>query len=199
MSVALVGMICAMSMMPGTSTTVILDTTWTFGRRLGFLTAVGGSIGVAVYTIMSVFAGTYLRDYGLWINLLEGAGALYLAVLGLTGVVEAFTLSVSEDQALTSPRGIRALFSGLVSTCASPKIAIFYLIILARWDFGSLPAVYGVLLAGSIHILTRLIWYGTWIHIIHPIRQTFKTVWVQRSMKLATAMMMLALSLHVLL
>lgn len=197
MTVALVGMICAMSMMPGTSTTVILDTTWSYGRRLGFLAALGGSIGVAIYTGLAFVAGAYLTERGIWVNILEGVGALYLAVLGVTALVEAFTLRLPDHHGRTSALSVRVLLAGLISTCTSPKIAVFYLIILAQYDFGSLPVLHGILLAGLIHICFRLIWYGTWIHLIHPVRQAFQTLWLQRLMKLTTAVFMLGLSIHV--
>lgn len=199
MTVALVGMICAMSMMPGTSTTVILDTTWSHGRRLGFVAALGGSFGVAIYTGLALFAGAYVRADGLWLNFLEGVGALYLAALGIIALSEALTVRTRDDHALKSAQVRRVFGAGLISTCASPKTGIFYLIILAQYDYVGLPAMYGILLAGLIHVCFRLIWYGTWIHLIHPIRRTFKTVWLQRAMKLTTAMLMLALSIRVLL
>lgn len=197
MTAALVGMICAMSMMPGTSTTVILDTTWTFGRKLGFVTALGGSAGVAIYMLLALFAGTYLTGSGLWMNLLEGAGALYLAALGVMALIEAFTAKVPNGHAVTSTLGVRAFLSGILSTCLSPATALFYLVILAQYDFGTIPAVQGILLAGLIHICFRLVWYGAWIHLIDPLRGALATLWVQRVMKLTTAMLLMGLSIYV--
>jgi threonine/homoserine/homoserine lactone efflux protein len=197
MTAALVGMICAMSMMPGTSTTVILDTTWTFGRKLGFVTALGGSAGVAIYTLLALFTGTYLSGHGMWINILEGAGALYLATLGVMALIEAFTIRHKEGDAVTSTRGLRAFLNGTLSTCLSPKTALFYLVILTQHDFGTIPVVQGILLAGFTHICFRLVWYGAWIHLIDPLRCALKTLWMQRAMKLTTAMLLLGLSFYV--
>lgn len=198
MTVTLIGMICALSMLPGSSTTVILDTTWSYGRRLGFVCALGGSLGVALYTVLAAGAGIYLTG-GLWINILEGAGALYLAALGVMALFEAYSLRANAEHTDTSIQGMRALSAGFLATCLSPKTALFYLVILAQYDFGSISLITGILLTGTIHICFRMLWYGMWIHLIHPIRHALGSLWMQRAMKLTTAALMLGLSLHVVL
>jgi len=57
--------------MPGPATAMILDTTIARGRKMGFLTALGGSVGVAFYALLAVlvrrldsFASSHARDAG---------------------------------------------------------------------------------------------------------------------------------------
>ena len=195
MTVALIGMICAMSMMPGTSTTVILDTTWSHGRRFGFLAALGGSGAVAGYTLLALGAGIYLPTDGIWIDILEGAGALFLVTLGVMALIEAGSIQADPENTQQPALAMRVALSGFMSTILSPKTALFYLVILSQYTFINVPAERGILLAGLTHICFRLVWYGTWIHLIEPVRRACQTVWMQRAMKLITAAVLLALSL----
>jgi threonine/homoserine/homoserine lactone efflux protein len=197
MTLALIGMICAMSMMPGSSTTVILDTTWSYGRGPGSLAALGGSAAVAIYTGLAVGAGAFLSSDGLWVHVLEGAGALYLATLGIMALIEAASIQTRDEQQEKSALGLQVFLSGFMSTILSPKTALFYLVILSQHAFSGLPAAHGILLAGLLHICFRLVWYGTWIHLIEPVRRTLKTVWMQRALKVTTASTMLALSIYI--
>ncbi len=199
MMVALFGMICMMSMMPGPATAVILDTTVAHGRKMGFLTALGGSAGVALYSLLAVLIGTLLSGEGLWVSVLEGVGAVYLAALGVMSLIEAVTAKGESRQAPMPSRGARAFLTGFLSTCLSPKAALFYLVILSQFDFQIVSVTVGILLAGLAHVVIRLFWYGSWIHLLHPLRESLDGVWLQRSMKLVTGALMMVLSLHVLL
>ena len=200
MMAALFGMICMMSMMPGPATTVILDTTVAHGRKMGFLTAIGGSAGVGIYALLALLIGTVLSSDGLWVSVLEGVGAIYLAALGVMSLIEAFTVNAKHHgQAITTSQVSRAFVTGLLSTCLSPKTALFYLVILSQFDFQALPVFAGILLAGLTHVIVRMVWYGSWIHLLHPMRDALDGLWLQRSMKLITGALMMALSVHVLL
>ena len=195
--VALFGMICMMSMMPGPATTVILDTAWTHGRKMGFLTALGGSVGVAMYALLALLIGTLLSSEGLWVSVLEGVGAIYLASLGIMSLIEAFTRKAEPCHGATSSQALLAFVVGLLSVCLSPKTALFYLVILSQFDFGGSSVAAGILLAGLTHVIVRLVWYGAWIHLLHPARLVLDGPWLQRSMKLITGAVMLILALHV--
>lgn len=199
MMVALIGMILMMSVMPGPATAAIFDITWSHGRRMGFVTALGGSVGVALYTLLALLIGTFLSGEGLWVSVLEGVGAIYLATLGLMALIEAFTVTPDESQITTSSRGGRVFVIGLMSTCLSPKTALFYLVILSQFDFQLTTVAIGIAIAGLTHIVVRIVWYGTWIHLIHPLRFMLDGPWLHRSMKLVTGTLLMALSLHIML
>lgn len=195
--VALIGMICLMSMMPGPATAAILDNAWTYGRRTGLVTALGGSAGVALYTLLALLIGTFVSGDGIWFSVLEGAGAVYLATLGLIALIEAFTVKADGSYDTIACRGRRAFTVGLFSTCLSPKTGLFYMVILSQYDFQVMTVAAGIVLAGLIHMVLRLAWYGTWIHLIQPMRAAMDGLWVLRSMKLVTGALMMALSIHV--
>ena len=154
---------------------------------------------MALYALLALLIGTLLSGEGLWVSVLEGVGAIYLATLGVMSLIEAFTAKAKDCQTSTSSQARRAFATGLLSTCLSPKTALFYLVILSQFDFQTLPVYAGILLAGLTHVIVRLVWYGSWIHLLHPVRDWLDGLWLQRSMKLVTGALMMMLSLHVLL
>ena len=195
MMIALIGMACVMSIMPGPSTAAILDLTWTNGRKTGLATALGGSLGVAIYALLALLIGTFLSGEGLWVSMLEGAGAIYLAALGIMAFIEAFKLKRENSQEMGLIQNYRAFTIGLISTLLSPKTALFYLVILSQYDFQAMTMVAGIATAGVIHMFFRLAWYGTWIHLIEPMRRALNFTWMQRGIKLVTGTLMMGLSL----
>lgn len=199
MTAATIGMICVMTVMPGSSTAAILDTTWAYGRRLGFVTALGGSFGVALYSLLALLVGALLSNDGLWVTILEGAGAVYLAALGVASLVEAFSVTAGECQDSRTSQAGRAFVTGLLTTCLSPKVALFYLVYLSQHDFQAGTLTLGILSAGLFHVILRLVWYGVWIHLIQPMRRTLDGPWMQRSVKLMTGAFLMVLSFYIVL
>lgn len=211
MTVALIGMVCLWSVLPGPATLMILSDGWTHGKRAGLMTAVGGCVGVLVYVGIALMQCALFADMSTWASqdtwvlFLRIVGAAALAVLGLTSLHEGI-LKITPSTALPAvataqtakPHGFA---SGFYLSFLSPQSALFYLVVLPQVELTMLGTVLGtmwsILLIGLFHVVFRTIWYGGLIHITTTMQPYATGQFMQISLKMIAGILFLALSVRI--
>lgn len=142
---------------PGPNFLVVAQTTLTFGRVAGFVTALGASLGDALYASLGLFGVTRFVALGSAMKGIQLLGGLYLACLGLRMIFHrtvAPTLRGSSVRRL--PRRSH-FWRGLATDLANPKTVVFFASIFAvTVSPESPPAVRGTMLVGIV--LTSVVW-----------------------------------------
>ena len=140
------------------------------GRRAGAYTALGVTLGLAVWSLAASLgvAALLQRSEAAFITL-KVVGAAYLVWLGFQALRAAWR-GHRDDDAVSPALGSRhrprrALRQGFLSNLANPKIAVFFTSFLPQ--FATADASFGTLLAlGLVFTLMTLVWlsgYGVFV------------------------------------
>lgn len=111
-------------LLPGPNVTLIMSNSIARGARNGVLTALGGSVAIALHLVI-VFAGlvSLMATLGGWMEWVRWAGVAYLLWLGWRTLREA---DVEEGMPLTPRDSRRALWQGFLVATTNPKLLLFY-------------------------------------------------------------------------
>jgi threonine/homoserine/homoserine lactone efflux protein len=195
---ALMGIVCVWSIMPGPVTMLIVNNAWTLNRKAGWLTALGGCVGIGFYALIGMFIGTMMSDNAPWATTIEWLGAGYFAFLGLLYVKQGIHLARNPESSSTdlTSADSRSFFNGLLLTCFNPQLALFYWMMVPQTDFSLelLPPEIVVLSLGIVHFLVRLAWYSVLIILTQPLRGVITKTPMQRGMRLAVGSIFLVMS-----
>jgi len=123
--------ICALgAMSPGPSLAVVLRHTLHGGRGSGALTGIAHGAGVGLYSFASISGvGLLLTTSPRVFQVFEWAGALYLAWLGLKGLM---ARPHAPDQPPPSVGGASAIRDGFLIVFLNPKVAVFFLALFSQ-------------------------------------------------------------------
>jgi len=150
---------------PGQDTALTIRNTLAGGRRSGIATAVGVSLGQAVWTIAaSAGVVTLLAASEPAFRALKLAGAAYLVYLGAQSIYAAVRRRHEHATAAPQPVGTsltsrKALRQGVLSNLGNPKMAVFFASLLPQFAPGGSGAAFPVLLGlGLLFCLLTLAW-----------------------------------------
>ena len=142
---------------PGPNFMVVAETTLTFGRVPGFVTALGASLGDAVYASLGLFGVTRFIALDSTMKGIQLLGGLYLAWLGIRMIFHGTV--VTERRGSSAERVSRRshFWRGLATDLANPKTVVFFASIFAVTVRPDNPlTVRGAMLAGIV--LTSVVW-----------------------------------------
>ena len=141
------------------------------GRRFAVCTAVGVSLGLAVWSVAaSVGVAALLRRSEPAFFALRLAGAVYLVYLGVQALRTAW--KARHDDVTASPpvgprhQPRRALRQGFLSNLANPKIAVFFTSFLPQFAPAGGASFAALLSLGLVFCLMTLVWmvgYGVFV------------------------------------
>ncbi len=142
---------------PGPDTAVVTKNALLGGRRGGVFSAVGVTLGLAVWTVTAALGiAALLHASSVAFLALKLAGALYLVWIGIQ-MLRARS-AVSPDGATGRPAGRRALRQGLLSDLGNPKIAVFFTSFLPQFVHGDSSTFASLLVLGLIFCVLTLAW-----------------------------------------
>ncbi len=123
--------ICALgAMSPGPSLAVVLRHTVAGGRGAGALVGVAHGAGVGLYSFASISGiGLLLTTSPRVFQVFEWAGALYLAWLGLRGLM---ARPHADDRPPVTRGGASAVRDGFLVVFLNPKVAVFFLALFSQ-------------------------------------------------------------------
>ncbi len=149
---------------PGPDVAIVLRMSFSGGFGHGFSTALGISLGCALWGLASALGITgILAASNTAYTAVRVAGALYLCYLGVRSFKDAKKDGFAVDEPASAGTRTRAAAfrSGLLANLLNPKVGIFYISLLPTF----LPrdaAVFPVTsLLVAVHIALGLIWLGT--------------------------------------
>jgi threonine/homoserine/homoserine lactone efflux protein len=182
---------------PGQDTALTIRNTVSGGRRSGIATAVGVSLGQAVWTL-AASAGlvALLSASEPAFRVLKLAGAAYLVYLGAVSMWSALTRR-SEDpkyqfdtrRSSLTPR--RALRQGAISNLGNPKMAIFFASLLPQFAPEGGGAFAVLLALGLLFCALTLAWLSLYAVAIARL-SAFLTERVRRAIDAVTGVVLVA-------
>jgi threonine/homoserine/homoserine lactone efflux protein len=181
---------------PGPDTALTIRNALAGGRRAGVATALGVSLGQAVWTIAAaVGVVALLRASQPAFTALRLLGAAYLVFLGLQALAAAFRRRHEEGKvvatrARTTPGA--ALRQGLLSNLANPKMAVFFTSLLPQ--FGEAFAT--LLALGLVFALMTFLWLAAYGIAVARARRLLERGVVRRAVDAVTGAVLVALGLR---
>lgn len=123
--------ICVLgAMSPGPSLAIVLKQTLTGGRRHGIITAIAHGLGVGLYAFLSIMGlAAIITASPTAFSVLQWGGALYLAWLGLKGLMAKHT---GDGDLPDTPTTANAARDGFLVVFLNPKIAVFFLALFSQ-------------------------------------------------------------------
>ena len=151
----IVGICCLGAMSPGPSLAVVLKHTLSGGRQKGIITALAHGAGVGLYAFICIsgLAVVIFASETLF-SVLQWAGALYLAWLGIKGLLckSNPTQNLPEVEAHTAAR------DGFMIVFLNPKIAIFFIALFSQ-VVGTDTSTVGKTVYASTAMIIDGLWY----------------------------------------
>jgi threonine/homoserine/homoserine lactone efflux protein len=179
---------------PGQDTALTIRNSLVGGRRGGVQTAIGVSLGQAVWAVAtSLGVAALLRASEPAFLALRLVGAAYLLYLGLSALRSAFR----RDRAVPAPHagvpGPRSpLFQGLLSNLGNPKMAVFFTSLLPQFA-GSFS---GLLALGLIFCAMTLFWLTGYAIAVARAGDLLRRPRIRRAIEAFTGAVLVALGLR---
>ncbi|MFI0443937.1 LysE family translocator [Actinomadura sp. 6N118] len=172
---------------PGLDTMLVLRTTLTSGRRVGYLAATGIAGGCFVWAIAGALGLTALLAASeLAFNAVRIGGACYLFWLGAQALWQTRRRTVEEELPLVSGRG--ALRTGFVTNLLNPKIGVFYMSLLPQFVPDGASMLWTSLLFALIHVAEGLVWCALLVFAAAAARRTLARPSVKRRFQQITGL-----------
>jgi threonine/homoserine/homoserine lactone efflux protein len=184
---------------PGQDTALTIRNALAGGRRSGFATALGVSLGQGVWTIAAA-AGlvAVLRASQPAFTALRLVGAAYLIYLGLLALLAAARRRAPSHVAgagRATPGG--SLRQGLISNLANPKMAVFFTSLLPQFAPGGGGSFWVMLALGLVFCALTLAWLCAYVVAVARAGDWLRRPRVRRVIEGVTGTVLVALGVRV--
>ncbi|MFF5263611.1 LysE family translocator [Actinomadura viridis] len=159
---AFAAMAVLITITPGLDTMLVLRTTLTGGRRIGYLAALGVTAGCLTWAVAGAAGLTALLAASRTaFDVLRVAGACYLLWLGGRALWQARRRGTAHEDVPDVDFTARSAFrTGLVTNLLNPKIGVFYMSLLPQFVPDGAPVFGTSLLFALIHAALGLLWFA---------------------------------------
>jgi threonine/homoserine/homoserine lactone efflux protein len=187
-----------LTVMPGADMALVARNVLTHGRRAGYVTSVGISVGLVIHAIASaVGLSAILLTSATLFSAVKLAGAAYLVALGIVSIRQALRRVPVEPGAAggRTPRSstAHALAQGLLSNLLNPKVALFYLTLLPQFIRPGDPVLARSLLLAGVHVVLGLVWLATYAYFLGRLGETLRRPRVRRALEGVTGVLLIGL------
>ncbi len=176
---------------PGPDTALTIRNALTGGRRSGVMTALGVSVGQAVWTIAAAAGiAAVLRASQPAFLALKIAGTAYLIYLGLQSLRAAFgrrRVEVAVPSVHVRPK--LALRQGLISNLSNPKMVAFFTSLLPQFGGGSFLAL---LALGLLFCSLTFLWLSAYSLAVAKVRQVLARPRIRRALDATLGVVLIA-------
>jgi threonine/homoserine/homoserine lactone efflux protein len=182
---------------PGLDTMLVLRTTVSGGRRVGYLGAVGISTGCLAWAVASAAGLTALLAAShLAFQAVRVAGACYLLWLGAHALWRSRRGGAPEavDEAVSRGAAFR---TGLVTNLLNPKIGVFYMSLLPQFVPHGASMFWTSLLFSSIHVVEGLLWFAFVVVAAGAARRVLARPGVKRRLQQLTGLAFIGFGLRI--
>jgi len=203
MFLAFLGVSALVIVTPGPDTAVTVRNTLLGGRAGGIFTALGVSVGQAVWafaTSLGIVA-LLVASEPLFLAV-KYAGAAYLVWLGLHALRAAWRSSAAGDAAHALPAARRlgrgaAFRQGLVSDLGNPKMAVFFASLLPQFVPAGQPAFTAFLTLGLVFSLMTFAWLTAYAVAVAKAGDVLRRPRIRRAVEGVTGALLIALGLRI--
>jgi threonine/homoserine/homoserine lactone efflux protein len=200
--VAFLGISALVIVTPGQDTALTIRNTLLGGRRAGFATALGVSLGQAVWTVAAAAGVTavLLASEPAFLAL-KLAGAAYLIYLGAQALWAALAAKPAHRDDAAAATGSRlapraALRQGVISNLGNPKMAVFFTSLLPQFATGESGAFLVLLILGLLFCLLTLLWLVLYAAAIARAGRVLQRRRVRRALDAATGLALVAIGVR---
>jgi len=187
---------------PGQDTALTIRNTLAGGRRSGMATAVGVSVGQAIWALAAAAGvAAVLRASEPAFLALKLAGAVYLVLLGAHSLYDACRRR--HEPRAASPRGTRArrphvaFRQGLLSNLGNPKMAIFFTSLLPQFAWTGVGSFASLLSLGLVFSLLTLVWLCAYACAVARASHVLRRTSIRRAIDAVTGAVLVAFGLRV--
>jgi threonine/homoserine/homoserine lactone efflux protein len=183
---------------PGQDTALTIRNTLGGGRPSGVATAVGVSLGQAIWTLAaSAGVVAVLSASEPAFRLLKLAGAAYLVYLGAQSLVAALRRRPhgAIARAATAVPPALALRQGVISNLGNPKMAVFFASLLPQFAGGEGASFLALLVLGLLFCSLTLAWLTLYAFAVDRLRRFLRGP-VRRALDAITGFVLVALGLR---
>ena len=199
---AFLGVSALVIVTPGPDTAVTVRNTLFGGRAGGVFTALGVSVGQAVWafaTSLGIVA-LLVASEPLFLAV-KYAGAAYLVWLGLHALRAAWRPGEGGDATAARPArrlGRGAAFrQGLVSDLGNPKMAVFFASLLPQFVPAGQPALTAFLALGLVFSLMTFLWLAAYAVAVAKAGDVLRRPRIRRAIEGVTGVLLIALGLRI--
>jgi threonine/homoserine/homoserine lactone efflux protein len=147
-----------LSLTPGAATVLVVHHAARRGRRAALMTTLGNSVGVAVWAVATaVGLAAVVAASAVAFTVVKLCGAVALLYLGLRALLHAG----EEPAAAESTRAGSAFRSGLMTSIANPKLAVFFMALFPQFVPEGQPVLPAAVTMAAVIVALDLIWYST--------------------------------------
>ena len=188
---------------PGQDTALTIRNTLAGGRESGIATALGVSLGQAVWAVATAFGVVaFLLASEPVFAAVKLAGACYIVFLGLQSLYAAFRTGSSPrdppgETGASGLRPIAALRQGAISNLGNPKMAIFFASLLPQFVPEGEPAFAGLILLSAIYCTLTLLWLSGYALLVAGAGRVLRRPGVRRWIEGVTGAALIAFGLKV--
>jgi threonine/homoserine/homoserine lactone efflux protein len=199
---AFVGVAALTITTPGPDTALTVRNALLGGRRCGIATALGVSMGLAVWTVAaSAGIAALLVASEPAFMAVKLAGAAYLVYLGATSLWHAIRGDAPHagDDAV-APRRLTpgtALRQGVINDLGNPKIAVFFTTLLPQFAPSHGPAFFTLLAFGLVFCAMTLVWLTVYSVVIARAGDVLRRPRIRRTLDAIMGAALVALGVRV--
>jgi threonine/homoserine/homoserine lactone efflux protein len=199
---AFVGVAALTITTPGPDTALTVRNALLGGRRCGIATALGVSMGLAVWTVAaSAGIAALLVASEPAFMAVKLAGAAYLVYLGATSLWHAIRADAPHagDDAVTTRRLTpgTALRQGVINDLGNPKIAVFFTTLLPQFAPSHGPAFLTLLAFGLVFCAMTLVWLTVYSIVIARAGDVLRRPRIRRTLDSIMGVALVALGVRV--
>ena len=140
---------------PGPATALVLRAAARDGRRAALGAVLGNSIGVLMWGCLSAAGiSSLILASEIAFDVLRVAGAVVLVVLGLRSILH------REEPAVETPRARLGWRSGVVTSAANPKLAVFFVALFPQFLSPHAAVLPVALMMAVVIVAFDLLWFS---------------------------------------
>jgi threonine/homoserine/homoserine lactone efflux protein len=172
-----------LTLTPGAATVLVVHSAARRGRQAALMTTLGNSVGVAVWAVATaVGLAAVVAASAIAFTLVKLVGAVALVYLGIRALLGASQEPSSE----TEPTRTRSAFrSGLMTSIANPKLAVFFMALFPQFVPEGQPVLPAAVTMAGVIVILDLVWYSTLAALVARAADAFlRGGWLRRAERL---------------
>ncbi|MDQ2749261.1 MAG: LysE family translocator [Actinomycetota bacterium] len=185
----LVGLVVTLT--PGPATALILRVAARDGRRAALGAVAGNSIGVLVWAGLSaVGVSSLILASQIAYDVLRVGGAVVLVALGVRSILH------RGDDGADAPRGRHGWRSGLITSVANPKLAVFFIALFPQFLSPHAAVLPAALAMAAVIVAYDVLWFSALAYAVDR-AGTLLRPRVRRTMERGTGAVMVGLGVSI--
>jgi threonine/homoserine/homoserine lactone efflux protein len=163
-----------LSITPGAATALVVRNAARGGRRHAFFTTTGNSLGVLAWgCFAAVGIATVVATSAAVFDAVKLAGAVVLVVIGLRSIRRRPEAEPDAAGAPGAVSGRAALRTGLITSVANPKLAVFFVALFPQFIPPGAAVLPSALAMAGVIVTVDLIWYSLLAFLVARARRAF--------------------------